>query len=84
VLVGEPGEEGIRAMLKEIYSRFLPNKTVVAAPENEINNMSDMIKTMQLLSKLDGKPTAYVCSGHICHLPVNDPKMILDLLEKTA
>jgi uncharacterized protein YyaL (SSP411 family) len=84
VLVGEPGEEGIRAMLKEIYSRFLPNKTVVAAPENEINNMSDMIKTMQLLSRLDGKPTAYVCSGHICHLPVNDPKMILDLLEKAA
>ncbi|MCX6674816.1 MAG: hypothetical protein NTW84_00140, partial [Methanothrix sp.] len=64
--------------------RFLPNKTVVAAPENEINNMGDMIKTMQRFSRLDGKPTAYVCSGHICHLPVNDPMTILDLLEKTA
>jgi len=84
VLVGEPEEEGIRAMIKEIWSRFLPNKTVMVASENEINNMRDMIKTMPSLTRLNGKPTAYVCSGHICHLPVNDPKIILDLLEKTA
>ena len=84
VLVGESEEEGIRAMIKEIWSRFLPNKTVMVASENEINNMRDMIKTMPSLTRLNGKPTAYVCSGHICHLPVNDPKMILDLLEKTS
>jgi uncharacterized protein len=84
VLVGEPEEEGIRAMIKEIRSRFLPNKTVAVASEKELNKNIGMIKTMQPLSRIDGKPTAYVCSGHICHLPVNDPKMILDLLEKTA
>ena len=77
-------EEGIREMIKKIWSRFLPNKTVMVASENEINKISDMIKALPDLTRLNGKPTAYVCSGHICHLPVNEPKMILDLLEKPA
>ncbi|MDM7912948.1 MAG: hypothetical protein QUS09_07615 [Methanotrichaceae archaeon] len=77
-LVGNPEDAGIVKMLKMLRSRFLPNKAVIIVSGEEVRRIAEFT---QNLSQLGGIATAYVCAGHSCELPTDDPDRMVDLLE---
>lgn len=78
VIVGEDGAEDTKALILALRSNYLPSVTVLQfAPGPQADALAEIAPFTKTLSMMDGKATAYVCSGHACSLPVTDPKAIL-------
>ena len=55
------------------------------APGPQADALAEIAPFIKNLSMIDGKATAYLCSGHACSLPVTDPNAVfaqIDLLKK--
>ena len=95
-LVGTREDEEMQRMLQAIRSRFLPGIVVLMVParnllgkdgdkeESSRKEMETISKFTKNMVQLQGRATAYVCSGKSCRSPVTDPKKVIDLLEKTT
>jgi len=90
VIAGPSGSEYTQNMLKALRSRFLPNKVVLLKPteegeegeegENgspEIVNIAEFTKPLKMV---EGRTTAYVCSGQVCESPTTDAGKMLENL----
>ncbi len=66
ILAAEKSDGVFQAMRRELYSRFIPNKTVL------------WNRTGKEYPPLGGKTTAYICRNYACELPVTD----LDQMKK--
>jgi hypothetical protein len=62
-IAGNPEDSRTKAMLEEVFRRFLPEKVVACGVDGDI-------QLLQGRSLLEGKPTAYVCRKRICKAPV--------------
>jgi len=66
---------------------YLPSVIVMQfAPGPHAEALGEIVPFTKNLSMLDGKATAYVCSGNACSLSVTDPTSVLaqiDLLKKS-
>ena len=86
VIVGEDGAEDTHELILALRSKYLPSVTVMQfAPGPQAEALAEIAPFTENLSMIEGKATAYVCSGHACSLPVTDPKAVLaqiDLLKK--
>lgn len=81
-LVGDQESHEIKLFLKEIYSRFLPNKIVALCNENdEPDALSSRIKLLEAKTTVDHKPTVYICHNYTCLAPVTEPIELARLLE---
>ncbi len=78
-LVGSQEDEGIKKMLRALRSRFMPNKSVIVVSGDDVRST---VKFTQELVQLNGRATAYVCSGYVCEMPTNDTKKMIKLLER--
>jgi uncharacterized protein YyaL (SSP411 family) len=87
VIVGDDRAEDTKALILALQSRYLPSVTVMQfAPGAQAEALAELAPFTRNLSMIDGKATAYVCSGHTCSLPFTDPEAMLaqiDLLKKT-
>jgi len=78
VIVGDDGAEDTRALILTLRSRYLPSVTVMQfAPGPQVSALAEHAPFTRNLSMIDGKATAYVCSGHACSIPITDPEAIL-------
>ncbi|NPV63083.1 MAG: thioredoxin domain-containing protein [Methanotrichaceae archaeon] len=75
-LVGTDGDEVLAEMLAALGSRFLPRASVVLVSDD----MREMAEYARGLSMLNGRATAYVCSGYSCEAPTNEPQKMIDML----
>lgn len=71
VLAGDPRSASTRAMAREIYLRFIPNRVVLYHPAG---TMGDLVRTLvpwiaDQPAPAGGGTTAYVCRGGTCQLP---------------
>ena len=83
VIVGDEGAEDTRALLTALRSQYLPSLTVMQfAPGVQASALAELAPFTRDLSMIDGKATAYVCSGHTCSMPVTDPKAFLAQIER--
>jgi hypothetical protein len=86
VIVGEDGTEDTQELIQALRSQYLPSVTVMQfAPGPQADALAEIAPFIKNLSMINGKATAYVCSGHACSLPVTDPNAVLaqiDLLKK--
>ena len=78
VLVGSLDDAGMIEFLRSIRSRFLPNNAIIFVSGKEIREIAPYTRDMV---QLERKATAYVCTGHACHLPVTIPEKMMSLLE---
>lgn len=81
-IAGNPDDPHTKAMLKALRNEFIPNMTLHLVPpespsKRELAELSPFINEMKGMS---GKVSAYVCSGQICHPPVNDIPSLLSML----
>ena len=67
--------------LKNISAAFSPF-TVVAVCGSGYEEMAELAPFLSEYAPLNGKATAYVCSGGSCHQPINEPESLKKLIEK--
>jgi len=72
VIIGEKGNE----LEMEVWRDYLPNKVVVLSSETE----TPEITLLENRTKIDGKPTAYVCENFVCQKPVSSTSELKEQL----
>jgi uncharacterized protein YyaL (SSP411 family) len=81
VVVGRPGSDDTRRMLKRLNRAYLPSTVTIFRPRGEDTAVVDAIapytKDMGLIG---GTTAAYVCHGGLCSLPSTNPMEVLDFL----
>jgi len=81
VIVGEP--EQARPLLREVWTRYLPNKVVVL-PSGDTEAAAGRVPLLQDRRAQSGGATAYVCESYTCLQPVNTAEELAAQLEGTA
>lgn len=72
VIVGQPAADDSRALLREVWKRYLPNKVVAQSAENDVD-ASSVVPLLRDRPMLGGRATAYVCENYSCLQPVTAP-----------
>jgi uncharacterized protein YyaL (SSP411 family) len=81
-VVGEPDDAATDALLAEARTGFQPNRVVaVGAPARAGVSAVPLLRDRAVI---DGRPTAYVCRGFVCRLPVTDPAALRAALAAAA
>jgi hypothetical protein len=73
VIVGDPEVRATRALLDQVWTRFIPNAVVVPWKLDD----SELAESLELLkgrTMVEGRPTAYVCENFVCKQPVTSPE----------
>jgi uncharacterized protein YyaL (SSP411 family) len=79
VLVGPRNDERTKALARATFSRWLPNRTVAWVDPTDAAS----IAACTLLAEgkpVPAEPSAYVCRGRTCSLPVTTPAALSSLL----
>jgi uncharacterized protein len=80
VVVGKPGDPASEALHRAIYGVSLPNRVVLSLPPGRALPTDHPAHGKGLI---DGRPTAYVCVGPVCSLPLTEPeKLVANLAEQ--
>jgi uncharacterized protein YyaL (SSP411 family) len=66
----------VHPLQRAVFSSFVPNKVVLRAGPDLVA-IAPFTKAQRALG---GKPTAYVCTNHLCRLPTGDPAKVSELL----
>jgi hypothetical protein len=80
-IVGDPLHDATRALLEVASSGYETNR-VVALLADEAR--ASAIPLLAARVRVDGRPTAYVCRGFACRLPVTDPDTLRSQLAENA
>jgi uncharacterized protein YyaL (SSP411 family) len=81
VIIGDPQEAATQDLLETIHERYLPNKVLVVAGPDQVDELSQRVPLLAGRSQIDGAATAYVCENYACQLPVTEPKALMGLFE---
>jgi len=81
VIAGDSGKEDTNLMLNEVRKQFLPNKSLIFRPTEELNPEIDKYSNfIQFFDKYEEKATAFVCINKTCKAPTNDIKQAIEYL----
>ncbi len=74
-IVGDHSRAETRALVREVWKNYLPNKVVAQSPlaEPETARLIPLLRDRPLQN---GQPTAYVCENYTCKEPVNTPQRL--------
>ena len=78
IAVRAHAEDG-RALLRTVWSDYLPNKVVAGAPDKVTD---ERIPLLAGKTRISGKPAAYVCENFRCQKPVQTPDELGSQLAK--
>ncbi|MEK9971655.1 MAG: thioredoxin domain-containing protein, partial [Ferrovibrio sp.] len=79
-IIGSRGDAATEALVQAAYTVSVPNRVVlVSAPGATLPETHPAAGKTQI----DGKPTAYVCLGPTCGLPVTTPAELAASLKAT-
>lgn len=83
IIAGKKDSDDTRQLLREVWSRFLPNKVLVLADGGEGQRFLASLNTFYESTVMrEGKATAYVCEDYTCTLPVNESGALAEQLAK--
>jgi len=81
VVAGNSQANDTKSMLKELQTRFVPNKIVLLRPsEQELPDIVSLADFTRDQLSIDGKATACVCLNYACQKPTTDTTEMLELL----
>ncbi|MEK7297147.1 MAG: thioredoxin domain-containing protein, partial [Planctomycetota bacterium] len=80
VIAGDPGSDDTKRILREIWSRFIPRKTLIvsSSADKSIEDVAGRVKAQDMINN---KATVYVCENNTCKPPATDIREIVRLLE---
>ena len=79
-IVGDPADPATRALSAVASEGFRPN-LVLAVAADPATSVVPLLEGRELV---DGRPTAYLCRGFTCRLPVTDPAALREQLAAVA
>lgn len=68
-IIGESEAQDTRALLREVWTLYLPNKIVAQIGENN-QAAVELVPLLRDRPMVDGRATAYVCEHYTCQQPV--------------
>jgi hypothetical protein len=71
-LVAAAGGDGLGALVREVFGRYLPNRVVAGMVAGQTVPAAG-IPLLAGREAVGGRATAYVCRNYACELPVTDP-----------
>lgn len=81
VIVGDLDAGDTRAIINMITGHYLPCVLIVHKQPGKsdvlLTNLSPFTRNLE---EIEGKATAYICTGNTCTMPITEPHQILDLL----
>ena len=80
-IVGDPRNEATRALLAEAAGGYAPNRVVALRLPEATETAIPLLEDRAMLKD---RPTAYVCRGFSCRLPVTDPEALREQLTEIA
>jgi uncharacterized protein YyaL (SSP411 family) len=69
VIIGEREAAETRALLREVWGRYLPNKVVALSTEGD-THAARAVPLLRERNMIEKRPTAYVCEHFTCQRPV--------------
>ncbi len=82
VIAGAQDDPDTQLLLREVYSRYLPNTLVMLADGKENQKFLQIrLPFLATVEKIEGRATAYVCENFTCALPVNTRAGLAALLD---
>jgi uncharacterized protein YyaL (SSP411 family) len=85
IIAGKPNEPDTQAMLRQVHSRFLPNKIILLADGGSgQKTLAEHMEFINSLRRVDGKATAYLCRNCVCRLPITEPAELASALDERA
>jgi hypothetical protein len=75
-IIGHPEDERTQALVEEVVRlRFLPNVVLAVGDPRDLEGTA-AVALLRDRPQIDGVPTAYVCEGFTCRLPVTQPEAL--------
>jgi uncharacterized protein len=82
LIAGDPRSEDTRELLRQVNTRFLPNKILLLADggtaQQQLAVWSPFVAGAH---RIKDRATAYVCENYVCKLPTADPQVMARLLD---
>ncbi|HET7153629.1 MAG TPA: hypothetical protein VFJ29_07655 [Candidatus Kapabacteria bacterium] len=83
IVAGEASDARTQTLLREVYSRFLPNKILLLADGGKGQEMlTSFLPSIKDMGMINGDPAAYICENYACQLPTSDKVQLRQLLDK--
>ncbi len=73
VIVSGGDDEQTRALKRQVWGRYLPNK-VVALTSGDDAAAAELVPLLRERRAIEGRATAYVCEQYVCSAPTTDPE----------
>ena len=77
------GADDARALAREVWRRYLPNKVLVQASESD-SRAAELVPLLRKRTAMNGRATAYVCEHYSCKQPVSTPEELASQLSDEA
>jgi hypothetical protein len=82
LIAGDPKSRDTRKLLRQVNSRFLPNKILLLADGGAgQQQLARWLPFVAGAHRMKDRATAYVCENYICKLPTSDPDVMASLLD---
>jgi uncharacterized protein len=82
LIVGDLTSQDTRELLRQVNTRFLPNKILLHADGGAgQQQLAVWLPFIAGAHRIKERATAYVCENYVCKLPTTDPQMMARLLE---
>jgi uncharacterized protein YyaL (SSP411 family) len=82
-VIGPPEAKETRELLRQVWTRYLPNKIVAQAEGND-PRASEAIPLLRERKMIDGRATAYVCEHYTCQQPVTSATELAGQLSQAS
>ncbi len=82
LIVGDPRSQDTRELLRQVNSRFLPNKILLLADSAGQQRLAQWLPFIAGAHRIEGHATAYICENYVCNRPTTDPRVVAELLDK--
>ncbi|MCH8046409.1 MAG: thioredoxin domain-containing protein [Planctomycetes bacterium] len=83
IIAGKSDDPHTKEILKEINSRYIPNKIILLADGGKgQKTLESYIPFIGTIKELNGKSTAYICENYVCQLPTTEISVIANLLNE--
>jgi uncharacterized protein YyaL (SSP411 family) len=82
LIAGDPASPDTRELLRQVNTRFLPNKILLLADGG--TGQQQLARWLPFVAgahRMKDRATAYVCENYICKLPTTEPDVVARLLE---
>lgn len=81
VIVGEKESADTLLLLRQVFSRFAPNRVVLLVDEGSRGVLEKGIPAVASMHRIEGRASAYVCRDYACQLPVSEPEALAKLIQ---